>query len=114
MTDIKMVLQPEGRAAPMEDKGLQPEGQNQQPVKIFCAQRPVALALLEDLIIIAGAHNDVSNGKATDEQIKKLAGNTHLFLVDLGDHLMLDCGLNEKDIEEITKRVSAQLQGMKK
>ena len=113
MTDVKMVLQPEGKAAPMEDKGLQPE-QAQKPVKIFCAQRPVALALLEDLIIIAGAHNDVSNGKATDEQIKKLAGNTHLFLVDLGDHLMLDCGLNEKDIEEITKRVTAQLQGMKK
>ena len=88
--------------------------QEQKPVKIFCAQRPVALALLEDLIIIAGAHNDVSNGKATDEQIKKLSGNTHLFLVDLGDHLMLDCGLNEKDIEDITKRVSAQLKGMQK
>jgi len=114
MTDVKMVLQPEGKATPMEDKGFQPDGQRQQPVKIFCAQRPVALALLEDLIIIAGAHNDVANGKATDEQIKKLAGNTHLFLVDLGDHLMLDCGLNEKDIEEITKRVTAQLQGMKK
>jgi hypothetical protein len=104
--DVTMVLQPAEKVVPMEDRGLQTPVQ--KPVKIFCAERPVAMALLEDFILMAGAQNDVSTGKATPDQIQKLAVNTHTFLVELGDHLMIDCGLNEKDIEMITKKISAQ------
>lgn len=113
--DVDMVLQPSEKvvpvriaAAPVEQKVRAP----QVPVKIFCAKRPVAMAMLQDIIMIAGAHNDVANGKANEDQIKKLAKNTHVFLVDIGDRLMVDCGLNEKDIEIITKKISASFEKM--
>lgn len=107
--DVKMVLEPVSKVLPMEDKGLHPnDGQKQKPVTIFCPPRHVAMALLENFILMAGAQNDVANGKATPEQIKKLATNTNLFLIDLGDHLMLDCGLNENDIKTITDKIAVQ------
>lgn len=100
--DVDMVLQPA--------KQIQPSKQTAPPqpdIKVFCAERKVALSLLEDLIMIAGAHNDVLNGRANEDMIMKLAKNTHVFLVDLGDRLMVDCGLNEHDIENIVKKISA-------
>ena len=104
--DVTMVLQPAEKVSPMEDKGLQTPVQ--KPVKIFCAERPVAMALLEDFILMAGAQNDVMTKRATPDQIQKLAENTHVFLIELGDHLMADCGLNQKDIETITQKISDQ------
>jgi len=110
--EVTMTLQPAEKVSPMEDKGFQSPGQ--KPVKIFCAERPVAMAMLEDFIIIAGAQNDVATGKATPEQVQKCAQNTHIFLVELGDHLMNDCGLNEKDITEITKKISEEFKKQQK
>jgi len=113
--DVDMVLQPSEKvvpvriaAVPVEQKVRVP----QTPVKIFCAKRPVAMAMLQDIIMIAGAHNDVANGKANEDQIQKLAKNTHLFLVDIGDRLMVDCDLNENDIAIITKKISASFDKM--
>jgi hypothetical protein len=109
--DVDMVLQPAAKVSPMEPKASPPErrGQVQAPVKVFCAKRAVAMALLEDIIAFAGAHNEVMHGKIGEDKIKKLSENTNLFLVDLGDRLMIDCGLNEKDIDIVMKRISAQL-----
>jgi len=96
--DVEIVLQPTTTAVT--------SGDEQPYVKIFCADHKVAVALLRDLIMFAGAHNDVVNGKTTEDMTKKLAKNTHVFLVDIGDRLMIDCGLDEKDIESIVKEIS--------
>lgn len=106
--EVDMVLQPAEKVVPMEIKGAQ-KGQVQIPVKIFCAKRRVAMTLLEDIITFAGAHNEVIHEKISEDKIKKLSENTNLFLVDLGNRLMIDCGLNEKDIEIVTKRISANI-----
>jgi len=110
--DVDMVLQPSDKvvAAGTVGSPVEQMGRQQIPVKIFCAKRQIAMALIEDIIIIAGAHNDVVNGNANEEQIKKLAKNTHVFLVDVGDRLMVDCGLTEDDITIITKKISTSFE----
>jgi hypothetical protein len=112
--DVDMVLQPSEKVVPAKIAAapVEPKGRIQVPVKIFCAKRPIAMAMLQDIIMIAGAHNDVANGKANEEQIKKLAKNTHVFLVEVGDRLMVDCGLTEKDIAIITKKISTSFEKM--
>jgi hypothetical protein len=104
MRDFEMILRPAGEVAATENKPTEAA-----PIKIFCADHKVALALLEDFIVMAGAQNDVVTGKATPEQIKKLARNTNMFFVDIGDRLMVDCGLNEADIKAITDKLTEQI-----
>ena len=74
--------------------------------KVFCAPRDLAMALLEDFIIMAGAHNEVMSGKVTDAQIGKISKNTQTFMIDLSDRLMIDCGLTENDIKTIVTKLA--------
>lgn len=75
-------------------------------VKVFCAPRDLAMALLEDFIIMAGAHNEVMGGKVTDAQIGQISKNTQTFMIDLSDRLMIDCGLTETDINTIITKLT--------
>ena len=77
--------------------------------KVFCAPRDIAMALLEDFIIMAGAHNDVMEGKATETQIVQVSTNTQKFMIDLSDRLMVDCGLTENDINTIVSKLGEKV-----
>jgi len=98
--DVEMILQP---------AEITVAGDDATKIKIFCADRKLAIALLRDIIMFAGAHNDVMDGKTTEDLTKKLAHRTQVFLLGIGDRLMIDCGLNEKDISNILEGVSENL-----
>ena len=103
--EVEIILQSSAEPIkPKETRAQSPRG-NQKPIKIFCADRAVAMALLEDLIVLTGAHRDVSNGKVPEDQVLKLAKNTQMFLIDLSDRLMVDSGLTEKDIQTIVEKL---------
>jgi hypothetical protein len=110
--NVDMVLKPDKKVVPVEAKGIAaPIEREQITIKVFCAKRDVAMALLEDFILIAGAQYDATQEKLTPEQMKILATNTHKFIIDLADRLMEDTGLNEEDIKRITAKYAKKPRG---
>lgn len=100
--DVEMVLQPSSDPVkPMEVP---------QNVKMFCARKDVARALLRDLILWTGAFKEVELGQSDVAQIKILAIKLQEFLVSLGDQLMADTGLTEDDINSITNELTSEMQ----
>jgi hypothetical protein len=123
--DVEMVLQPSkettkpttaptpptgvGQSVANADRARRVGGMRKRVdinAKVFCAPRDLAMALLEDFIIMAGAHNEVMSGKVTDAQIGQISKNTQTFMIDLSDRLMIDCGLTEDDIKTIVTKLS--------
>ena len=112
-SQTEMVARPTGVAQSVQDGEKVSGGFRKRKintvVKVFCAPRDIALALLEDFIIMAGAHNDVMEGKTTETQNIQISTNTQKFLIDLSDRLMVDCGLNEDDIKTIVMKLDERI-----
>jgi len=98
---VEMVLQSSEPVKPMELP--------QKPPKFFCVDHATGRAFLKDLILMVGAFREIEDGKADESQVKILSKKAQEFLVGIGDQLMIDTGLNEKDIEGITKELNNEL-----
>lgn len=101
--DVEMVLQP-------STEPVKPQERPSEHIKMFCANRDVARALLRDLILWMGAFKEVEIGQVDTSQMKILAIKIQDFMVGLGDQLMGDTGLTEDDITSITKELTSEMQ----
>jgi len=101
--DIDMFLQP-------STDPVKPQERPAEPIKMFCARRDVARALLRDLILWTGAFKEVEIGQIEVSQMKILAIKVQDFFIGLGDQLMGDTGLTETDITDITKELASEMQ----
>ncbi|HPE06217.1 MAG TPA: hypothetical protein PLW50_00695 [Smithellaceae bacterium] len=101
---FEFVLKPEG--SKVEARKIPQERPTE---KVFCAKKQMAMALLQDMITMAGAHNEAAVGKVPTDKLKELSKTTNEFFVNLANKLMVDCSLNEADIAEISERIAARL-----
>jgi hypothetical protein len=101
---IEFVLKPEGSKVEARQNT-----QERKIEKVFCAKKQMAMALLQDMITMAGAHNEATVGKVPSDKMKELSKTTNEFFVNLANKLMVDCELNEADIAEISKRIESRL-----
>lgn len=117
-SDGNVVARPSGVARSERDSG----GFRKRKMtieKLFCAPRELAVALLEDLIQLAGAHDIVITDEIPEEitleqamqkytNAQQLSANTQKFIIDLSDRLMIDCDLNENDVNDIITKMGAR------
>lgn len=100
--DTEMILE---RTEPVK-----PQENLQVPAKVFCASRNTARALLKEMILMVGAMRELESGNVDEKSIPLIAVRVQEFLFNLGDQLMIDTGMSEAVIAEISQEIRKELQ----
>jgi hypothetical protein len=100
--DTEMVLE---RTEPVK-----PQENLQIPAKVFCADRNTARTLLKGIILMVGAMRELEIGNVDEKNTPIVAVRVQEFLLNLGDQLLIDTGMNEAVIAEISQEIRMELQ----
>jgi hypothetical protein len=99
--DVELILQPAAPVKPQETRRI--------PAKVFCADHNTARSLLKNIVLMIGAMREVELGSVEEKDIKVVAVKTQEFLLGIGDQLMVDTGMGETIIAEITKEIEKEM-----
>lgn len=75
---------------------------------VFCANHELAKALLVDIFALIGTLRGIGEGQVDKQMIPKILSNSQSILAVLGDLLIRDCHLTDKDLEEVMRVFEVQ------